>query len=234
MNWNIASDSLSTRLRQADLLETMMRLLAVCKCFYNCFFKAFYVLHVPNICMLGEGILLEASIPTRGPKKSTFFNTYYLEFYLEYIKFEKVCASFSLTAISFCSNTNRPLLNFCSELLSNRDRKIAVVCSYCGFSIKVFTPKGTKNTQVAINHAYYHLGKTLFSCHHCDYKTASKNAIEKHIISVHSLRGTKDNYNNLLPSAIDELKIILERCFSSNAGSKQETSSQFDMINQKR
>lgn len=71
-------------------------------------------------------------------------------------------------------------------------------------------------TKIALNHACLHLNKSLFTCRYCDFAASCKGTIRSHLRKIHGFSVGRENYNDLLPTAIDEVKAMMECCFGSN------------------
>lgn len=111
-------------------------------------------------------------------------------------------------------SANQSLLDFCYTLLGDRNRKSSVRCSECGTKFQVFVRNGsTLNSSIAINHAYLHLGKYLFSCRHCGFKASNKEAMRRHLLKTHEFGSSDENYDDISSIYSNEAKEVLVRCF---------------------
>lgn len=110
------------------------------------------------------------------------------------------------------------LEEFCEIMFNNKANQEPLACKECPTRVQIFYKNRFKVNYV-IKHASLHLGKNLFKCRFCKYKTPLRPRMRIHNHSRH--QANQNDYIDLSEDFRDDLEAMIKRCFDSRGGSKQ-------------
>lgn len=128
--------------------------------------------------------------------------------------------------VCFCFRKLRnPLSVYCYNLLAGRTNACTLTCSLCLQRLRLISYQRVRNRfyyRNIIDHAGLHLGKDLYICNRCDYKTACRTFIRQHLHRIHNFIDVRKRYMELCLTYKNEIEMTITRCFGSDTDNSQE------------